>query len=252
MATETAQLPPARGATGREEVRPQVSYYVYKLPLRLWHWITALLVGVLALTGYFIASPPQSVEGDTSVLFNLGRLREWHFIAAWFLIIGLLGRIYWAIVGGKHARQIFYLPVWKKAWWKELLETVKWYAFIGKEARWLEHNPLARASMFVMFVLGSLFQALSGLALYGEQLGENSWVSKTFGWMISLAGSSMTLRTWHHVGMWVLVLFVVLHIYAAVRDDIMGRVSTISSMVSGWRTFRDFQDGNHDQDKGAK
>jgi Ni/Fe-hydrogenase 1 B-type cytochrome subunit len=29
------------------------------------------------------------------------------------------------------------------------------------------------------------------------------------------------------------------HIYAAIRDDIMGRVSAISSMVSGWRAFRD-------------
>jgi Ni/Fe-hydrogenase 1 B-type cytochrome subunit len=245
MVTDTAHLPEASGATGREAVRPQISYYVYHLPLRIWHWATVLLVTTLALTGFFIASPPQSVQGDTSVLFKLGQLREWHFIAAWLLIIALLGRVYWAIVGGKHARQIFFIPVWRASWWKELLKAVKWYLFIGKEGRWVEHNPLARASMFLMFVVGTVFMIFSGLALYGEQLGENSWVSKTFGWMIGLAGSSMTLRTWHHVGMYVLVGFTAIHIYAAVRDDIMGRVSTISSMISGWRTFRDFKDGDN-------
>ncbi len=246
MATDTVHLPPATGATGREAIRPQVSYYVYQLPLRIWHWVTALLIGVLGLTGFYIASPPQSVQGDTSVLFNMGQLREWHFIAAWLLIIGMLGRTYWAVVGGPHARQIYYLPIWKKAWWLELIKALKWYLFIGKEGRWVEHNPLARSAMFGMFILGSLFMALTGLGLYSEQLGQNSWVSKAFGWTISFAGSSMTLRTWHHVGMYVLVLFIIAHIYAAVRDDIMGRVSSISSMISGWRTFRDFQDGDGD------
>ena len=41
------------------------------------------------------------------------------------------------------------------------------------------------------------------------------------------------------MGMWVLVIFIVVHIYAAVREDIMSRQSMISSMISGERQFRD-------------
>ncbi len=247
MASTTVPPPPlphaqAKDALGHEPVRPLVSFYIYEAPVRLWHWVTTLVVAALCLTGYFIASPPQASMGDTSALWGMGQLREWHFIAGWLLLIGALWRAYWAIVGGPHARLIYYVPVWKLSWWKECLEVVKWYLFMSKGEKWVGHNPLARAAMFFVFTLGSFFMILSGFALYGEQTGIDSWESKVFGWMIPLFGSSMTLRTWHHIGMYALLLFVIVHIYAAIRDDIMGRVSTISSMVSGWRTFRDFKE----------
>jgi Ni/Fe-hydrogenase 1 B-type cytochrome subunit len=233
----------AMDAIGTEPVRRILSFYVYEASVRIWHWATALVVLALCLTGYYIGSPPQTVGGDTSALFRIGQLREWHFIASYFLGIGMLWRGYWAIVGGAHARLIYYIPFWRVQWWKELFSVLRWYLFIDRKAeRWVGHNPLARASMFLMFTLGSTFMVFSGFGLYSEQSGLGSWQDKLFGWTISLAGSSMTLRSWHHWGMYVLVLFSVAHIYAAFRDDLMGRVSTISSMVSGWRTFRDYKE----------
>lgn len=242
MTTDTASTPhdTARDSTGAEPTRANISFYIYEAPVRLWHWATALVVLALCLTGYFIAKPPQSVVGDTSELFAFGQIRQWHFIAAWLLTIGMLWRGYWAIIGGKHARLIYFVPIWRKAWWKELLSVLRWYTFIDRGThKWVGHNPLAQASMFLMFTLGSTFMVFSGFALYGEGTGMDSWAYTLFGWMISLFGSSMTLRSWHHIGMYVLVLFSIAHIYAAIRDDIMGRVSTLSSMISGWRTFRD-------------
>jgi Ni/Fe-hydrogenase 1 B-type cytochrome subunit len=47
------------------------------------------------------------------------------------------------------------------------------------------------------------------------------------------------VHTWHHLGMYVLVTFIIIHIYAAVREDIMSRQSIISSMISGERHFKD-------------
>jgi Ni/Fe-hydrogenase 1 B-type cytochrome subunit len=250
MATETVAPPPlhphlakAKDAIGTEPVRHLTSFFIYPAAVRIWHWSTAILIFGLAITGYFIASPPPSVAGDTSKLFVMGHIREWHFIFGWLFAIGLAWRSYWAIVGDKHARLIFYLPVWKLSWWKELYSVVLYYLFIDRKThKWVGHNPLAQASMWGMFTLGSFFMVASGLALYGEQMGMNSWEFRAFGWMFSLAGSSMFLRTLHHDGMWVLMLFTVIHIYFAVRDDIMGRVSTISSMIDGWRTFRDTED----------
>jgi Ni/Fe-hydrogenase 1 B-type cytochrome subunit len=230
-------------AIGTEPTRQNLSFYIYDPGIRLWHWATALVVFGLAITGYLIGTPLASTAGDTSTTFQMGTLREWHFITAYLLAIGMLWRGYWAIVGGRHSRHIYYLPVWKKQWWKELWSVVRWYLFIDRQPeKWVGHNPLARASMFLMFTLGSTFMVFSGFGLYAEGKGLGSWQDKLFGWTISFAGSSMTLRSWHHWGMYLLLLFSIIHIYAAIRDDLMGRVSTISSMISGWRTFRDYKD----------
>ncbi len=253
MTTETATpqaptLPPAphgaaKDALGTEPVRPILSFFIYESPVRLWHWATALLVFALSLTGFLIGSPPPSAAGDTSELFVMGTFRELHFIFGYLIAIGMLWRGYWAVIGGTHARLIYWVPVWRKAWWLEMVSVIRWYLFIDlRTHKWVGHNPLARASMFFMFTLGSTFMVFSGFGLYAEQTGLGSWQDTLFGWTLSVAGSSMALRTWHHVGMYLLLLFSVAHIYAAIRDDIMGRVSTISSMVNGWRTFRDFKE----------
>jgi len=233
----------AKDSSGSEPVRHMLSFYVYSAPVRIWHWATMVLVCTLALTGFFIASPFHSVQGDTSKLFVMGHLREWHYTAAWLLIIGMVYRAYLAFAGDKHDRQIYFVPFWSKAWWKDLLSVVRWYFFIDRRThKWVGHNPLARLAMWSMFTLGTFFMAFSGLAMYGEARGIDSWEYRTFGWMVDLAGTGFSLRTWHHLGMYLLLLFTVIHIYAAVRDDIMGRVSTVSSMINGWRTFRDFED----------
>ena len=46
--------------------------------------------------------------------------------------------------------------------------------------------------------------------------------------MIPLTGNCQNLHTIHHLGMWVIILFVIIHVYAAIREDIMSRQSMIS------------------------
>lgn len=57
--------------------------------------------------------------------------------------------------------------------------------------------------------------------------------------MIPLVGSSQQVHSLHHLGLWAMVIFVTLHVYAAIREDIMGRQSMVSTMISGYRTFKD-------------
>ena len=66
-----------------------------------------------------------------------------------------------------------------------------------------------------------------------------SWADKLFGWVIPLHGQLQDVDTFHHLGMWVLIVFVIFHVYAAIREDIMGRQSIVSTMISGRRTFKD-------------
>ena len=65
------------------------------------------------------------------------------------------------------------------------------------------------------------------------------WMYKAFGWVIPLAGNSLDVHMLHRMGMWAMVVFVIVHIYVAVREDIMSRQSIISTMISGHRTFKD-------------
>jgi Ni/Fe-hydrogenase 1 B-type cytochrome subunit len=229
-------------------VKPPLAIYVYEWPVRVWHWVTTLCMIVLVITGYFIAKPLHTLGGEASQHFFNGWVRTGHFIAAYTLAIGFVARAWWAIVGNHHAREIFFLPITKKTYWKELFDEFKWYALLSKvPGKFTGHNPLARTAMFGMFVLGTAFIILSGFGLYSEQSGPGSWQSALFGWTISVAGSSMMLRTWHHLAMWWLLIFSMIHMYLVFREDIMGRTSMASTMISGWRLFRDDRpDGKED------
>ena len=101
------------------------SVYVYEAPVRIWHWINALSITVLAVTGYFIGKPLPTMPGEASDHFLMGYIRFAHFAAGYLFAVGLLGRIYWAFVGNHHARELFTLPVFQKAYWGEVVTMLK-------------------------------------------------------------------------------------------------------------------------------
>lgn len=218
--------------------------YVYEAPVRLWHWVNAFAIIVLCVTGYLIGSPLPSIHGEPSFHFLFGKIRFAHFVAGQILVVGLLVRVYWAFVGNRHARELFSPPVNQKSFWREVWHEVRWYAMLEKEPRQYEgHNPLAQIAMHVMFLWGIAFMIITGLALYGEGEGPGLIHTLFTSWVIPLFGQSQDVHTWHHMGMWLIVTFILVHIYAAVREDIMSRQTIVSSMISGWRSFRG--DENH-------
>jgi len=213
--------------------------YVYEAPVRLWHWINAACILVLAVTGYLIGSPLPSQPGEASAHFLMGYIRFAHFSAGYVFAIGILGRAYWALVGNHHARELFSVPVFSKAYWTDFLSWLRYYLFIGPTpAPTFGHNPLSRFAMFFVFLLSSLFMVLTGFALYGEGSQMGSWQERMFGWVLPLLGQSQQVHTLHHLGMWVIVVFIILHVYAAVREEISGRLSLIGGMISGYKTFK--------------
>ncbi len=225
-----------------EHISHPVQVYVYEAPLRIWHWVNASAIMVLCVTGYFIGSPPPSMQIDEATYqFVFGYIRFAHFAAGWILTIGFLGRIYWAIFGNHHARQLFYFPFWRAAYWVEVWHEVKWYLFLTREPKkYIGHNPLAQLAMFFFITLGVSFMIITGLALYAEGLGTDSTLYALFGWVFVLFGNNPHIvHTVHHLGMWFIVVFMIIHIYVAIREDIMSRQSIVSTMISGHRTFKD-------------
>jgi Ni/Fe-hydrogenase 1 B-type cytochrome subunit len=214
--------------------------YVYERPVRLWHWVNALALVVLAVTGYLIASPWSVQGGEASEHYLMGYVRFTHFAAGYVLAVGFIGRVYWALVGNQYARELFLPAVHRADWWDGLWHEIKWYLFLVPEPRkHAGHNPLASMAMFLFYVLGALFMIVTGFALYGEGLGQGSWASRWFGWVIPLFGQSQDVHTWHHVGMWYLVVFTIIHVYVVVREHRMSRQTVATTMIDGWRRFRD-------------
>ncbi|ACD83373.1 Ni/Fe-hydrogenase, b-type cytochrome subunit [Candidatus Methylacidiphilum infernorum] len=226
-------------STTKEKKCVTKAVYVYEAPLRLWHWINAISVFVLALSGYFIAHPPPSIGGEAFGHFNFAYIRYTHFVAALVFDVGLIVRIYWALVGNRFGRDFLLLPLFDKCFWQEVIKKMRWYLFLDKEPQiYVEADPLNRLTTFLVFLL-DWFMLLTGLALFGEMEGMGSWAYYLFTiWIIPLFGSSQTLHTFHHLGMWLFAAFIVVHVYVVIREDILGRVTVIETMINGWRTIR--------------
>jgi Ni/Fe-hydrogenase 1 B-type cytochrome subunit len=216
--------------------------YVWEAPVRLCHWVVALCVAVLAVTGYFIGSPLPSMPGEASDNFLMGYIRFAHFSAAYVFAVFFILRVYWAFVGNKFAREIFLVPrsLFSREWWSGIVNQGLYYAFLKKEAIMYQgHNPAAAASIFFMFVLGTVFMIVTGFALYGEGAGMASWQYKLFSsWVIPLFGQSQSVHTWHHLGMWYLLWFILIHLYLVLRGDIFSGETVVSTMVNGYRVSK--------------
>ncbi len=225
-------------AVGAERAGQTV--YVYEWPVRLWHWLNALCITVLAATGWLIGTAAlPTPAGEAIDHFWFGYLRFAHFAAAQLFAVGLLGRIYWAFAGNRHAHQIFFVPLRDARFWREVGAQLAWYAFLRPlPQRYLGHNPLAQLAIFFGFVLPAVFMLATGFALYSEGQGAGGWHDRAFGWLLPLLGGSQAVHTWHRLGMWALVCFSIAHVYMVLREDLLSRQTIIDAMVTGWRTFR--------------
>ena len=216
--------------------------YVWEAPVRIWHWVMALAMVVLWVTGYFIGSPLPSVPGEASDNYLMGYIRFAHFSAAYIFAVMLLMRAYWAIVGNPFAREMFLVPlyVFRPSWWRSFFRVLGHYLFIRRENDWhYGHNQLAMAAMFGMYLLGSVFMVVTGFALYGEGAGMGSWQYTLFtSWVMPLLGQSQAVHTWHHLGMWYLVVFTIVHLYLVIREDNTTGLTVVSTMISGWRDIK--------------
>jgi len=216
--------------------------YVWEVPVRIWHWVMALCMVVLAGTGYLIGTPLSSVGGEASEHFFFGYIRFTHFAAAYLFAVFFALRVIWIFRGNRFAREIFSVPLklFSGTWWRGLLLQIRYYFFLESEPpAYQGHNPLAMAAMFFMYLLGTVFMICTGFALYGEGLGMESWAFKAFSsWVLPLLGYSQNVHTLHHLGMWYLIIFTLIHLYIVVREDIFSHESVISTMVNGWRVSR--------------
>lgn len=220
--------------------KPGQGVYVYQFPVRIWHWTIVACIFTLFITGHFIGNPPQSLRGNPTDLFYFGMIIRAHYTAGLILCVAMLCRILFAFVGNPVSRQIFVPHVWEKSWRRGVCDAIKWYLFIKKRPDFnIGHNPLAQAAMFVA-VLDIIFMCISGLGIFATKCYSDFFGIFKFMENIAYAwgGNGFDLVYWHRMGMIIVVVFVMCHIYMVIREEIMGDTTMISTMVNGTRLVK--------------
>jgi Ni/Fe-hydrogenase 1 B-type cytochrome subunit len=211
--------------------------YLWEWPIRAMHWIAVLSILVLVVTGFYIGAPYFVQGGEASSHYLMGRMRFLHFAAAGLFVATAIVRIYWLVAGNQFERWPALFPYhWKD--WVNLVKQVKYYLMIQPEKapRYLGHNPLQQLSYTGLYVVAAA-QVVTGFTMYGQSRPGGLWY-RLFGWVVPLLGGIQIVHVVHHVLSWVFLIFLPIHLYLALRADILERTGTISSIISGGRFVR--------------
>lgn len=174
---------------------------IHPLWLRLCHWLNAIAVVTLIMSGWRIynAAPffPFSIPSGLTIGGWLGGALQWHFAAMWLLAINGLFYLGINLLSGRLRRQFF--PISLPALLSDLLAALR-----GRlsHADPRHYNTVQRvAYLFVMLDIVAL--VLSGLVL---------WKSVQFPLLRELMGGYESARRVHFFAMSALVAFIVVHL----------------------------------------
>ena len=208
--------------------------YLWQWPIRAMHWIAVVCLLTLIVTGLYIGKPYFMTGGEASAHFLMGTVRFLHFAAAAILVATAIIRGYWLFAGNRFERLPALFPVRGRDW-VNMVKQVKFYLMIQPEKapHYLGHNPLQQLSYTFVYLLAA-FMVISGFALYG-QADPGGFFFRAFGWIGPLFGGMQVVRFLHHVATWLFLTFIPIHVYLAVRSDLLERTGTMSSIVSGGR-----------------
>jgi Ni/Fe-hydrogenase 1 B-type cytochrome subunit len=209
--------------------------YVWQWPVRVFHWVNAVCVFVLFLTGLYIASPILAPAGEPFNHFVMARVRQIHFLFAFIFVTNFLWRIYWFWMGNNYARSGFPF-VWRKNWWRDLFRQLGDYLRLQPGHVHLGHNALGGLSYTIFVIALGWAQIFTGLALFSETNPAGFW-GRTVGWVIPLLGGSFQTRMWHHLFAWGFICFAILHIYVVFYDGQQYKNGLMDAIVSGEKFY---------------
>ncbi len=208
--------------------KERIRVYTWEFPVRLTHWINALSVLSLSVTGFYIGKP--FMHAVSSSEYIMGWMRFIHFVSAYALLMSVAVRIYWAFAGNSYASWRAWLPLTGRQW-RNLVGTLKFYLFMSrKPPRTIGHTALA--GLVYLFVFGLfVFEIVSGFALYSLTHQGVLWTALG-GWLTGVM-HLQTIRLYHHLAMYVIAVFVAAHVYIAWYLDLTERSGLVGSIFSG-------------------
>jgi Ni/Fe-hydrogenase 1 B-type cytochrome subunit len=231
----------------------------WSLAIRVNHWLMVICIFGLIVTGFYIARPftvlaPETtditfhslippvvsvevVKAETYNKFFMGYTRYIHLICGTILAFLFIWRVYLMFFSRFHADfKDFFAWTDTKNFWTQ----IKFYLLISEKKP--EHNYLYGPLQSLAY--GGLLLMLVVLLITGMILAGVDYSGGVIGIIYTILhpiqkflGGLATVRFIHHIFTWLVILFVVVHIYMAFWYDIVFKEGTISSMVSG-RVFR--------------
>jgi Ni/Fe-hydrogenase 1 B-type cytochrome subunit len=198
------------------------------------HWVAAICLVTLVATGFYIGNPYFITSGEAAEHFLMGWMRFIHFVAAGLLVMTGIVRLYWLFAGNRFERLAALFPVRLRDW-VNMFRQVKFYLMIQPEKapRYIGHNPLQQLSYTGIYLV-TLVMVLTGFMLYGQSNPDGIFF-KAFGWMVPLLGGIQIVRFTHHVLTWAFLIFIPIHVYLAMRADLLERAGVVSSIITGGR-----------------
>jgi thiosulfate reductase cytochrome b subunit len=174
---------------------------VHPLPVRITHWINALAILVMVLSGWKIynASPLFGFSFPDSWTLGgwLGGALQWHFAAMWLLALNGMIYLAYGVFSGHLRHRMF--PITPGAMLRDVLDALR-----GR----LAHDDLsvynaAQKAAYLGAILLGVGLILSGLAI---------WKPVQLYWLASLMGDYEGARLLHFFCMAGIVLFVLVHV----------------------------------------
>jgi Ni/Fe-hydrogenase b-type cytochrome subunit len=224
---------------------PRIAYR-HRRPTRLWHWINALTVFVMLMSGLMIfnAHPhlywgqfganfdhpwlsfhgrPMPGWATIPSTYNLAAARRWHLAFAWLLVVGLLIFLLVSLWNRHVQRDLAPTgdEMRPKHIWHDIQEHARLRLPKGDAA--LRYNILQKLSyVAVIFVLLPLM-LLTGLAMSPAM--DAAWP-----WLLDIFAGRQSARSIHFICAMALLAFIVVHLVMVV---LAGPINEIRSMITG-------------------
>jgi Ni/Fe-hydrogenase 1 B-type cytochrome subunit len=137
-------------------------------------------------------------------------------------------------VGNKYSDCRNFFILHKKEQLKEVKDVLRVDVFQAthKPLPSIGHNALGGFTYFITFLM-FLFQSITGFGMYAAM--SKSWFPRLFVWIVPLMGGDFAVRQWHHMFMWLFIVYSFIHVYLVFYHDYIEARGVTSSMVGGWK-----------------
>ena len=211
--------------------------------MRIVHWLNVICMVVAVITGLYIGHPYyQSFIADPAVDKYVMAWNRWgHFIVAIIFDVTavLIGYLYFFSRFEKPYKKL--IPTGKNI--KEFCEVfLNLITFNRRKKFDSSHSDSYNIVFFTIFHLLLVFMLFSGLQLYvhGLASGESS-IGTWWPWMLHLVtdwtldvfGGNMGVRIAHHTSMYLILVWVMCHIYYQIWRTIFWKEGDIAIVIGG-------------------
>jgi Ni/Fe-hydrogenase 1 B-type cytochrome subunit len=214
----------------RMRVGNAIAVYVWQYPLRLFHWGLVISIVVLSFTGYYIHNP--FIVGQTKAPFLMGWFRFLHEAFGMAFIALFILRFYLFFAGDRWSRWQYMVPL-HKAQWKEMIEVMKFYAFIRPTpVSKVGHNAIAAFSYIGIYTL-VLVEIITGLVMF-NWLRHSPILTPLLGWVPRLI-SIQNIRLIHFFLMFVFIAFGIFHVHLCLIVSSAEKRGLLDSIFTGYK-----------------